>query len=223
MMYRWLAVVLLVGVLAAAALARFSTRYSWAPGVRGVGAVATQRRSVPPFRRVRTKGDTDVTVTVGPQQAVAVEAQPNVAALVTTDVQGDELVISSDKPYSTDRTVVVHVTLPDLEGITIDGSANATVHGVRGAAIELAIQGSGDITATGSVERLTYTSSGSGDAHLDGLSANDVVVKIAGSGSARVAARDTLDVVISGSGDVSYRGAPHLTQTIRGSGSITQI
>ena len=62
----------------------------------------------------------------------------------------------------------------------------------------------------------------SGDVEAASLDADEVSVRIAGSGDAEVTARKTLAVSIAGSGDVRYRGDPKLTRSIAGSGTVAR-
>jgi hypothetical protein len=62
---------------------------------------------------------------------------------------------------------------------------------------------------------------GSGDAWLRELEAEDVKVSVAGSGDARVNARQRLRVAVAGSGDVRYTGpASNVTTVVTGSGTV---
>jgi hypothetical protein len=190
--------------------------------VVGSGEVVTQQRSVGPFHRIAVSGSTDVTVSVGGAQTVALEAQPNIAEVIETNVNGGTLEIRSNESYTTRKKVRLRVTVPSLDGVRIAGSADVTIDGARGPSLDLATYGSGDFDAAGNVERLTYEGNGSGDARLARLVVRDAVVRIHGSGTARLHVNGTLSVEIAGSGDVTYIGTPRiLRQTVHGSGSVT--
>jgi len=221
-MKRRLTLALLAGAALAAALPPGRVLAAWFDQVKGTGDVATQQRTVGSFTRVVVKGSIDVAVTVGKPQSVAVEAQPNIAEIVETKVDGGALVVSTTKSYSTNKKATVRVAMPALAGVELNGSSNLAVDGARGASLELALSGSGDIRAAGSVDKLTYSCSGSGSADLRKLQAKTADVTISGSGDVKVAAADALTVTISGSGDVVYYGSPRLSQKIRGSGSVSQ-
>lgn len=195
---------------------------TWFGQIAGAGDVVTQQRAVAPFERVAVNGSTDVDVRVGGAQSVAVEAQPNIAELIDTTVHDGRLVVSSHESFTTHRRVMVHVTVPNLAALAIHGSADVTIDAARGPSLDLSTYGSGDIAASGDVERLHYDSSGSGNARLVRLRAREATVRIRGSGDARLHVTETLDVEISGSGDVTYIGAPRvLRQVVHGSGSVS--
>jgi hypothetical protein len=196
--------------------------FPWFSQVVGTGDVVTQQRTVNPFRRVSVKGSEDVSISVGGAQSVGVEAQPNVAEVIETKVRDGTLEVKSEKSYATTKKVLVRVTVPSLDGVTISGSSSVTIVGARGPSLDLKTNGSGDYEASGNVDRLSYTSNGSGDARLARLIVRDAVVRIHGSGGVKLHVSGTLDVEILGSGDVTYIGTPRIVrQVIRGSGSIS--
>ena len=55
------------------------------------------------------------------------------------------------------------------------------------------------------------------------LQSIDASVNIAGSGEAKIAVRDRLNVTIAGSGDVNYYGDPKVSKTVVGSGSANRL
>jgi hypothetical protein len=115
----------------------------------------------------------------------------------------------------------VVVTVPTLERLEIGGSGDARVDGIRGERFESAISGSGGIRGAGRVRGARVAISGSGDADLGDLAADDVRVEIEGSGEAHVHAVRSLDASISGSGDIFYAGHPaRVNQHVDGSGDI---
>ena len=86
------------------------------------------------------------------------------------------------------------------------------------------ILGSGNITATGTVQNLSASIKGSGNLNLQSVQARAARVSIAGSGDATVNASDELSASIAGSGDIRYAGdPPRVEKNVAGSGSIRKI
>jgi hypothetical protein len=196
----------------------------WFGQVVGSGAVVRDSRAVPAFHRITSNGSADIHVTVGPAQSLVVEGQQNIVDVIDTSVQDGTLTVGSRKSYTTQKDVTVYVTVPNLDALTLHGSSSAKIDGARGGNLDVAVHGSGDVTALGSVDRLTYSWYGSGDAKLAGLAARDAVVRVRGSGDVQVNVSGTLDVEITGSGDVRYAGPARVVhQTIHGSGSVSQV
>jgi hypothetical protein len=125
--------------------------------------------------------------------------------------------------YSPSKGFKITVATPELEKVSVAGSSDIEVRGLKGPEFGAHISGSGDVHATGRVDKLDASISGSGDLKLADLETRDAKIKIAGSGDARVNATATLDVHIAGSGDVRYKGDPKITRSIAGSGNVSKL
>lgn len=191
--------------------------------IQGSGVEATQAREVPAFTKVHLSGSGDLRAAVGaPQQPLRVTCDDNLLQYVTTEVRGDTLHIGMQPgSYSFRRDLVVELSAPMLEAVSISGSGSAEVDGLSGEVFAATISGSGDVTARGSVERLSVSVSGSGSMALAGLRARTAQVQVSGSGDVRVDVSEELAVQVSGSGDVRYSGNPRLLSNISGSGSVS--
>ena len=171
------------------------------------------------------------------------QGDDNIVPLITTEIQGDTLVVSTQAGTSlrTRQPVVVSVQFVQLKSAELRGSGDLNLSGVQGERFEAAlagsgdlriaqaqlgqlhasVAGSGDLTAQGQAGEVRYTVAGSGDLHAAGLVAQRGSVSVAGSGDARVHATESLAVSIAGSGDVWVSGQPpRLTQSIAGSGDV---
>jgi len=116
---------------------------------------------------------------------------------------------------------VVGVALPELPALRIKGSGDASLLDLRQAGLEIEIEGSGDVTADGQVERLDISITGSGDVDARELVARLGHLCIAGSGD--ISALVSHDVVarVTGSGDIVVRGDPPVrSKQVLGSGSV---
>jgi len=189
----------------------------------GSGISKTESRAVTDFRRIVVEGSADLSVRVGDATSVSVTGDDNLVALVTTEVRDGSLVIGM-KPgsYSTRVDLRVAITTPGLEALSIQGSSDAELSGISGETFSAEILGSGDVRASGKVDRLEAAVSGSGDLRLDGLESREAKVGISGSGDVDVWATEILVASVSGSGDVRYRGEPKVTKSVAGSGSVAR-
>jgi len=193
------------------------------PSVHGSGVIKTDTRQLDSFEVIKSKGSIDLDVKIGPQYAVVVEADENLFGVIRTEVSGGALVVDSKGSWSSKHGTVVHVTLPKLTAIGVDGSGDVRLSGFSGDKLGVKIEGSGDVVGNGHVQNLHVVIEGSGDADLEKLDADDVQVRIDGSGDASVTAEKTLDITIHGSGDVTWRGnAPQANSQVYGSGDIVK-
>lgn len=133
---------------------------------------------------------------------------------LTIDSRGIRLQSNSDR-------VKITVTAPNVTRFKLDGSGDLEIRNYDQTTLTLAINGSGDIDASGRTTGLTLASAGSGDAELDDLRTGDAEITLAGSGNADIDASSAVKIAISGSGDVSLQSAPMSeTSVLSGSGSV---
>jgi hypothetical protein len=190
----------------------------------GGGTRVTETREVAPFDRLEVAG-VDVRVVRGEGGQVRVRAGEKVIDRVRTESRDGVLRI-----HVPDRGIVigsdplgdaaVEVTAASLAGARIDGSGDITLTGIRGDALEIEIQGTGDLEASGTVGRLTATLQGVGDADLSRLQARTARVLVQGPADAELNVTDELDVRVQGPGDVTYRGDPDVDSDIDGPGDV---
>ncbi|UCF67643.1 MAG: DUF2807 domain-containing protein [Acidobacteriota bacterium] len=189
--------------------------------VKGSGNTASEQRSVGPFERIEIQGSADAIVQIGEPQQLNVEADDNILGLITTEVRGETLVISSKESYSSRRGVTVMITVPKLEAVEIAGSGDVTIEGLAGDVFEAEVRGSGDIVGRGTVSDVEAVIKGSGDIDLSSLIADRARASIFGSGDIDLHATQAVDLSIRGSGDITYRGKPEVVKkSVLGSGDI---
>jgi hypothetical protein len=221
---RWLLAAILVLAIGGAAVAVVDHRNgSSSSGTKGSGVPATRVREVAAFDRVELAGTNNVMIHVGGRQRVVVEADDNLLGRVTTKVRTSTLVIANPPGSFTTRSPMrVDVTVPSLSGLTLSGSGNVVVSGVKADRFDVSLAGSGTLTGSGAATRLDITVPGSGSVEFIPVAAKDVRAAVSGSGSIFVTATERLDASVSGSGAIVYAGHPTaVTKKVTGSGAIT--
>jgi hypothetical protein len=151
-------------------------------------------------------------------------------SLIDGDVDGDHVGLNADNLTIDRHGIRVHskadqmkivVTAPNVSTFQLNGSGDLEIRDYNQAAMTLAINGSGDVSAAGKATALVLATAGSGDAELDDLQALDAQIAISGSGDADISASNTVKIDISGSGDVGLQAQPaNESSTISGSGSV---
>jgi Putative auto-transporter adhesin, head GIN domain len=193
----------------------------------GGGERIIETREVAPFERLEIAG-VDVKVVEGDGRHVRVYAGENVIDRVETesnggvlriDVRDRGIVIGSD-PLGDAQ---VEVTAAALEGIEVDGSGDVLLEDLDSQALELELQGAADLEAKGTVERLTATIQGAGDADLSELSVRTATVQARGAADVELNVSEQLNVSVQGAGDVTYRGDPVVESDIEGAGDLRRI
>lgn len=212
--------------------------------VKGQGEVVKHTLTVADFHGLVLEGSMDVELTPSDTRSVTVEAQANIAELVTTEVSGGIWRVSTREDCSTDKRFIVHISLPTFDRITVRGSGDVKGTGAfRMEDLDVSIDGSGDVTLTVDAKRVTASVGGSGDVLLSGSSGQVKVavggsgdvnaktlrtdkasVSVAGSGDVTVNTSRELDVSLAGSGNVLYRGGPtQVRKSVSGSGVVRDI
>jgi hypothetical protein len=190
--------------------------------IRGSGVSKTESRAVGSFSKIDLAGSPDVEVAVGPATSVSVTADDNILSNIDTTVSGDTLSINSKGSYNTRIGVKVNISVPMLEGVSVSGSGDIHVTGLTAGDMDAGVTGSGDVTLSGVVDRLSGQITGSGDLRAGDLAAKHVRVKVTGSGDATIRATEELDASVTGSGDVHYSGnPPQVRKNVTGSGDIS--
>ncbi|MFH1024076.1 MAG: head GIN domain-containing protein [Planctomycetota bacterium] len=189
---------------------------------KGSGRVTTETRPVGDFTAVEVNTSADVTLTAVGKPSLVLEGDDNILPLVTTDVNNGTLVLSAKGNYSTKNPIRVRLTTAAINALTINGSGDARLDSVTGEELNLVIQGSGDITAAGRVNRLAAVIGGSGNIRAKELVAGNCQVMVNGSGDAEVFATTGITAEVNGSGNIVYYGSPKIDVSVRsnGSGSI---
>lgn len=212
--------------------------------VSGSGDAVRKAVSVDAFHGIIVQGPMDVQLRKGNTQIVEVEAQPNIAALLVTEVKNGVWTINTKDCFKTDKAFIIHITTPSVDRVSVQGSGDVKgVDGFTPLSLEVDVQGSGGIDLIVDTKRVNATVQGSGNIGLKGtcgvleasvqgsgdidaieLLATNAEAEVAGSGDIGVQASENLRVVIAGSGDVKYRGKPaKLDKSISGSGELRQV
>jgi hypothetical protein len=190
----------------------------------GGGDRITETRQVAQFDRLEING-IDVKVVEGDGRHVRVYAGENVIDRVITESSGGLLQVNVR-----DRGIVigsdplgdaqVEVTAAALEGIEVEGSGDVLLEDLDAQELELDLQGAADLEATGTVDRLTATIQGAGDADLSELTVRAATVEAQGAADVDLNVSEQLDVSVQGAGDVTYRGDPAVQSEVEGAGEL---
>lgn len=117
----------------------------------------------------------------------------------------------------------ITVTAPSVRNFELSSSGDLVIRNYDQPTLFVAIDGSGEVDATGRTDAVELDISGSGEADFSGLETRDADVEISGSGEAAVGPSRNARIAISGSGDVDLTRRPaSLTQNISGSGDVHQ-
>ncbi len=212
--------------------------------IEGDGPIETENRNQQGFDAIELEVSANVYIKQADIFEIKIEAQQNILDIIRTKVRGNALVIDyNEMCVMNSRSIDIYISMPELSELNVDGSGDIvsddvfesdeiymSVSGsgsieieVEAEEVDLKINGSGDILVSGSTLKLYTSTSGSGDIQANRLKADDVKVKISGSGSVKVYAIEYLEAKISGSGSIYYNGNPRIDSNINGSGRLRKI
>lgn len=183
-------------------------------GVIGSGKVVTETREVSGFTAVTLEGIGDVTIEQGTRESLTIEAEDNLIEYFDIAVKNGTLVIGIKDEYKTvslqpTKPVKFHVTVLDLEAVTLAGSGSITTGDVETTDFDISILGSGDVsTGDLAAKNVSISIAGSGDVSVGEVTADSLSSTTLGSGDISIEklTADSVEVSIPGSGDVTVTG-----------------
>jgi hypothetical protein len=199
----------------------------WENGISGKGNVIEETRDISGFTGVHVSTGIDVYLTEGNSFDVRVEADENLMEVILTELNGDMLVVKTDRVnIRSAKSKKVFVTLPELSQLKISSagdcegqtrfhcedlrlsvsSAGDLSLDVEARSINIDISSSGDARLTGSTDELDVSLSSAGDLHAFDLVAGVVQVDVSSAGDARVFATEEISMNVSSAGNIYYKG-----------------
>ncbi len=177
-------------------------------------------RDLPAFNKIKIKDNCTVALRRGTMQEVRVESKTPLSGILTTS---EDNTLTIQGPPS-----VVYITLPELQGISINGIGKVTSDSVFTSShmritisgngkvempliadkLEIGISGIGKLHLKGSVENLEMNISGSGKIEGEELTVKKCETNISGVGKCYADVTESLDLKISGSGAFYYKNKP---------------
>jgi hypothetical protein len=210
--------------------------------IDGVGPVEVTNRQLSSFNELVVEVPANVTIVISDSVQCVISAQKNIADVIETSIEGDQLSIISKQRFRATKPINIILTVRSISSIRVDGSGDInTINTIKGDELNLNINGSGDIDVQADVNDLRTKINGSGDIKIAGkvsthkgqingsgnflgsqLMSEETKMSINGSGDAKIDAGSLLDVTIVGSGNVSYKGTPTIKTKITGSGEVSK-
>lgn len=188
--------------------------------ISGSGKVRKETRTIGSFTSIATEGAFDIEVTCQKPASLEIEGDDNILPLVSTSVSNNVLHIKSVRSFSVHQSIVVRISVPDLEGINSSGAGTFTISGLKNEKFEIGVNGAPTIKASGETKALSIDASGAGKIDTHRLHAAQVEVDTKGVSNVEVYAAEQLNVTVSGPSHVVYRGDAVVHQTVNGPGSV---
>lgn len=184
---------------------------------------ATETRELPEFSSITSQGVYKMVVNAGQKQSLVLEGGKEFLDKIKTSVSGDRLVIAmtDTKNQNWKGKVTVTINMAQLKEFRSEGVGSTTLTQLMGDKFTLNYQGVGNLTATGSVNKLVLHAQGVGSLDAKGLTARDVQATLEGVASVAVRATESLNAHVLGVGSLSYYGQPKkISKWVEGVGRI---
>ena len=188
--------------------------------IKGSGKRVVEKRNITSFTSISTEGSFSIEVTCQKDLGLEVEGDDNVLNVVTAEVSNNVLRLRNSKNYSSDEPVKFRISVPNLEGLTVEGAGKVDVKGLSNDKFEINSEGAPAINVSGKTKFINIDSSGAGKIDTHNLHAERAVVDSKGVAQIDLDVADQLDVTISGPSSVYYKGDPKVNKTIHGPGKV---
>lgn len=190
--------------------------------IKGNGKREMQKRQVAPFTSISTDGAFTIEVTCQKELSLEIEGDENVLEFITTEVDNNILRLDNNKSYSTSEPIRVKISVPNLEGLAVNGAGHIDVKGLNNEKFEIDSNGAPTIVASGTTKMVDIAANGAGKVDTQNLHATRAVVDARGVAKVDLDVSDQLDVEISGPSSVTYKGNPAVNKNIQGPGKLTR-
>ncbi len=205
----------LVGLMAAGVAATVLNTVAGTASIahdREYGDYVSEERDLTGFTRLQVRGAIELELTAGKDFSVTIRTREGRMEDVTTEVDGDTLVLDMDdgrrRSWWEDTDVEVTITMPTLAELEVLGAVDGEIFAVDSDDIEIDVRGAADVEIEGECGTLTVDVRGAGDIDADDLKCKNVEVDVKGAGSASVYASESIDARVSGVASISVYGDP---------------
>jgi len=209
-----LACLVLLTVVAAGCHGQFGAQ------IKGSGKRELQKREVAAFTSISAEGAFTIEVTCGKDQSLEVEGDDNVLEYVTAEVGGNTLRLKNTKNYSTSEPVKFKISVPNIEGISVNGAGHFDVKGINNDKFEIDMNGAPTINVSGETKMIDIGANGAGKIDAHNLHAARGKVDSRGVARIDVDVKNQLDVSVQGPSTVTYQGDPVVNKSIQGPGKV---
>ena len=207
-------------VLLIALAATLAGCHGLAGQVRGSGKRIVQKRDIGDFKAISTEGAYDLRIVCQKNASLELEGDDNILPVITAEVSNGTLRLKSLRNYSTSEPIMVRISVPNLEGLSVSGAGKVDVDGMNNERFEIDANGAPTIRVAGTTKVLDISANGASKIDTHKLSSARAVVESNGVSKTDVDVKDQLDVTIAGPSTVTYEGDPVVKKTIHGPGKL---
>jgi len=197
-------------------------------GIKGNGKVVKQERQLESVSALDVGGAFKVFLTQGDKEFVIVEADENLLNVITTEIQGQTLVIKTTEDIRDSEALNIYLTFKNLDEMEISGACHLIGENkMKFDDLELDCSGASNVELKLAAQKLTFDFSGasqielygsaesvelnlSGASQFDGydLEADIYKADVSGASHAKIFVNNELSADVSGAASLKYKGDP---------------
>jgi len=214
--------------------------------IQGSGKSASEDRPVQGISGVELTTFGDLTIQLGDQETLRIEADDNLLSYIETPVRSGVLIIQTKSGTNLRpvKPVRYTLTLKSLHTVAVSSSGNIDVPAIQTGKLTTRISSSGNIhfaslqadsldvsisssgnleIDAGQVAQQNITITSSGEYSAGNVRSQSADVRISSNGNATLWVTDSLNADLTSSGDVEYYGRPAITQSMTSSGKVVSL
>lgn len=213
-------------------------------GIRGDGNVVKQERTVSSFSGIEVGGAFKVFLSQGDSETLFVEADENLLDVISTEVRGSKLKITTTEDIKDSKALNIYITFKMIDNLDISGACQ--LKGENKFKLEdlsLDCSGASDVSLKMSANDIELDCSGASQVELygtgesfmldlsgaSGMDASDFEVKtceadVSGASHGKIHVSSELSAEVSGAGSLKYSGDPIIkNHDVSGAGSLRKL
>lgn len=210
----------------------------FSPPIKGDGNVVTESRDIEEFEGIHAKKGINLYITQGENTSVTIEADENLHNSITTEVEGDNLIISNKNSIKNAKAFKVHVTTPKLEEIKALAGCNVysqnkleqhviDISAMAGSNIKLDVDvidlevsasAGSNINLSGNVKNLNGKANSGSNIKAKDLKSMRAHLKVSSGSNFWTSTSQQLEASASSGGNIFYYGNPSNTEVHKSSG-----
>jgi len=207
----------------------------------GSGNIQTESREIHDFDRVIISGTSELSITQGETESLAVTADDNLMRYIESEVRDGTLYLRNQEGISPSQPIQFKLTVKEVVVLDISGIVSAEAGDIVTKQLDIFVSGTStlhmgsldtqkltvhlngstkvELASPGKASEQMILLSGSNNYFAPELRSQSVDISANGSNKATVRATGFLNIETSGIGNVDYYGSPQVTQS--GSGNMT--
>jgi hypothetical protein len=214
--------------------------------VRGSGTIATDQREIANVTGVTLATVGDLTVELGDEEALRIEAEDNLLPYIRSEVKDGMLTIEvrSISDFQPTKPIRYFLTVKELDTIInssqgsihapqlraknfsaqVSSAGNVNVQGLDAETLDIALNSTGNLViGGGEVETQEITLNSGGSYQAGDLRSRAARVEINSLGEMTIWVMDLLDAHLTSSGSLSYYGDPKVTSEVTSLGKLIPL